>query len=213
MSCDHGVDPVFFRAFMRNQRLKERNQEYKDKMREGLMGKTMEQVEYWLWSEGELPSSPSSLESEVTPLKQSVQDEIPVLAEHKGKRKLFIRTEECESDPLPPKFRHLRTSERKVKDDYYRTCEALSGEGLSLQECTTAVVTVGNEMFGRKWKKASDKEDSFDIDTAPDKINLLEKLRHIEAQSLCMVAEKMQEGMEMGDMVTNASDSTINREG
>ena len=75
-----------------------------------------------------------------------------------------------DSDPLPLEFRHLRVSERKVKDQYFTTCAELSGEGLSLQECITAMVTVGNGLFGRHWKKRDTKEKQFDVNTAPDKL-------------------------------------------
>ena len=81
----------------------------------------------------------------------------------------------------------------------------------ALHECTTAVLTVANEMFKRNWKKSDEKKDSFDIDTAPDKIRLLEKVRQIEAEALCLVVEEIKKGKEQGHMVTHASDSTTKR--
>ena len=111
LSCDHGVDPVFYRAFMKNQRLKEKDKEYKSKREQGLHGKNMEQVEEWFRSEGELPS-PSSSESEATPVKQSHSVETPVVPVEeaagkeviKRKRRLFTSVEEMDSDPLPLEF-------------------------------------------------------------------------------------------------------------
>ena len=69
MACDSGVDPTFFRAFMTQQRLKERDQEYRERREEALVGKSMEQVEEWLRSEGDIPSA--SPESVATPVKSA----------------------------------------------------------------------------------------------------------------------------------------------
>lgn len=68
-------------------------------------------------------------------------------------------------------------------------------------------------MFGRKWKQIGDVKDSFDLDsdTAPEKRNLLQKLRQIEAESLSLVVEEMRKGKEEGHMVTHDSDSTTKR--
>ena len=65
-------------------------------------------------------------------------------------------------------------------------------------------------MSERKWKKDGDK-DSFDVDTAPEKVHLLEKLRQIEVESLSLVVEEMKKGQEAGRMITHASDSTTKR--
>ena len=216
MSCDSGVDPVFYRAFMKHQRLMERDQEYRARREEQFRELDIDEIEEYLRSTGEIPSS-TSPEFVATPAKQppsvdntplSLEEEVEVV-ERRKKRKLFVDVEDAE-DPLPMELRHLRHTERKVKDSYYTTCATLSGEGFSLHECTTAVITVGNGMFGRKCKKDDDK-DSFDVDTAPEKIHLLEKLRQIEAQSLSLVVEEMKKGQEAGRMITHASDSTTKR--
>ena len=72
MVCDSGVDPVLFRAFMTQQRLKERSEEYKARRQEALVGKNKEQVEEWLRAEGDIPSS--SPESVATPVKSAATD-------------------------------------------------------------------------------------------------------------------------------------------
>ena len=127
------------------------------------------------------------------------------------KRRLFTEVGTRENDQMPPEFQHVRDSERKVKDDLYMTCANLSGEGFSLQECISAVVTVANGMFGRKWKKPGDSTDGFDVDTLPDKKRILEKLRQVEAQSLCLVVREIELGKAEGHMITHASDSTTRR--
>ena len=70
MVCDSGVDPTFFRAFMRQQRLKERDEEYRARREEAVVGKTIEQIEEWLRSEGDIPSA--SPESVATPVRSAV---------------------------------------------------------------------------------------------------------------------------------------------
>ena len=71
------------------------------------------------------------------------------------KRKLYIENEDKEEE-MPEKYRHIRSSERKVREDVYQTFAALSGQGLSLDECSSAIKMVGNVMFGRTWIKAGE---------------------------------------------------------
>ena len=219
MSCDHGVDPTFYRAFMKQQRERERMSEYREKREEEFRGRTIEQITDLLRSQGEiLSATPSSVD---TPFKvPGCSSDTPVVTLEEGeegeemtrkKRRLFQSEEEISSDPLPLEYRHLRHSERKVKDNFYTTCTTLSGEGMSLQECITSIITIGNGMFGRRWKKSDGDNDSFDIDTAPTKMAVLEKLRLIEAESLSLVVEEMTRGGEQGHMVTHASDSTTKK--
>ena len=216
MSCDHEVDPTFYRVFMNQQRLRERDQEYKERREEEFRGRSIEQISELLRSQGEFPSdSPASVDTPVkvpgcttgTPL-VTLEEEKEGEEVTKKKRKLFhgevLDEEVSSSDLLPLQYRHLRHSERKVRDDFYTTCATLAGEGMSLLECTTAVVTFGNG----NWKKVDEKEDSFDIDTAPGNIKLLEKLRQIEAESLSLMVDEMRKGKEQGRLVTHANNST-----
>ena len=46
-----------------------------------------------------------------------------------------------------------------------------------MKEVSTAVIEVGNGMFGRKWKRPEDSEESFDIDTSLN-IRNIRRLRH-----------------------------------
>ena len=218
MSCDNGIDPVFYRAWMKSQRAKERDPDYTTNRQMEFQGKSIDQIGDYLRAEGEIPSPTTSPESSVaiTPAKAvpSVDDtpqiETGEVAAGK-KRRLFTEVGTRENDQMPPEFQHVRDSERKVKDDLYMTCANLSGEGFSLQECISAVVTVANGMFGRKWKKPGDSTDGFDVDTLPDKKRILEKLRQVEAQSLCLVVREIELGKAEGHMITHASDSTTRR--
>ena len=222
LCCDSGVDPTWFRAFFTHHRLKELDQEYRARREQEFAGKDIDQIGDWLRAEGDISSSsPESAAS--TPVKTvtsgkdtpkltlELEEDVEGGEKSSKRRRLFEVVEESESDPLPLEFRHLRKSERIVKDEFYNTCGFLSGEGYSLQECFTAMVNVGNGMFGRHWKECSEKEDTFSADTAPDKLKLIEKLRQLEAQSLNIVVEEMQRGKEEGNMITHGSDSTTKR--
>ena len=43
---------------------------------------------------------------------------------------------------------HIRESERKMKDSFFRACINISGFGMSIPEAAGAVVVVANTMFG-----------------------------------------------------------------
>lgn len=208
--CDHGVDPVYYRAIMRKRRQKEREEEHVRLRREAFLGKTMEDIEAFLETHGDFeePMIYSPAPSDGSPAAAST---VASAAPRQVKRRLFVAEEDEDEDPLPPEFRHIRDSERKVRDTFYTTCANLSGEGLSLQEASSAVIVVGNGMFGRSWKKSQANDGMFDRDTAPEPTNILDKMRQIEAQSLSLIVKEVQEGKASGRMITHASDSTTRR--
>ena len=212
MECDNGVDPIWYRAVMKRQRMRERqDQEYIRKREENFRGKTLQQIEDFLESTGEIPLSSSPNTSTDTPKKTPlppVEEEVDM---PKKRKRLYESGEESEDDDMPEKFRHVRSSERKVKEEVYQTYAALSGQGLSVDECSSALVMVANGMFGRSWTKAGE-EKTFGNDTLPEKMRVIEALRQIEAQSLNLVVLDMKRGKEEGHMITLASDSTTRRD-
>ena len=112
---------------------------------------------------------------------------------------------------MPEKIRHIRSSERKVRNEFYLTVANLMGIGLSNNEASSAIVEVGNTMFDRKWKKSVEYDETFDIDTAPAHKCITEALREIEAQSLSLVVDKLENEKQKGKMITHASDSTTKK--
>ena len=58
------------------------------------------------------------------------------------------------NDPLPLCFRHVRNSERKVKDSIYLALTDLIGIELSIPEAQKAVRNVSNRVFGKDFKIA-----------------------------------------------------------
>ena len=111
--------------------------------------------------------------------------------ETKKRKRTFI-TGFDSADPLPVKFRHIRTGERKVKEEYYRVVDKLmSKHHMSANQATAAVVEVGNYMFSREWKYQDAESDTFDMDTVPDKAHNRAMGKALEAFTLAKIAEKI----------------------
>ena len=135
----------------------------------------MDAIKQMLVEDGQIPSASSN---EPTPAKEG-DDWLPDVEEvGKKRRKLFINTERDETDSLPMEFRHLRESERIVKQSVYQTIAQLVGSGLSQNESAKAICIVGNNLFGRDWKQLDDEanEETFDKDTLPAKSRIKEAL-------------------------------------
>ena len=66
--CDHRVDTMFYSAFMRKQRLREKDLEYRTMKEEECGGRNMEEISKLLSSQGKF-SSCSSPEHESSPVR------------------------------------------------------------------------------------------------------------------------------------------------
>ena len=133
----------------------------------------------------------------------------------KRKRK-FVDTIDDENDPLPSEFRHVRTSERKVKDSIYLAITDLIGIGLSVAESQKAVKIVSNRVFKRNFKildvNCQDVLDEFDLDTLPNERSIRKVAEQVEVHGLAAEAEFIiQEGKEDNNVLTHASDSTTKK--
>ena len=49
------------------------------------------------------------------------------------------------------KYRHIRDSARKVKENVYRVVSDLVVRGMSLNEAVQAILAVSNGLFDRTW--------------------------------------------------------------
>ena len=214
---------MFEAAKNKAERLRERQKENSEARAKQFNFKTMEDVTNELIETGEIvtPSSESShddVEDEeviLCPREERVDPEPE--GTKKGRKRQFIQRPESDDDPLPKRFRHIREiSERsrlglrKVKDDFYKTVANLSGTGLFTHEATTAVVLVGNGLFGRSWKTYEEAE-VLDNDTTPHKANIIAANRLVEAQSLSLAMEEVEKKKEEGRMLTHAMDSTTKK--
>ena len=117
MSCDHGVNPIYYRAFMKQQRLRERDLEYTTRREEEFRGRNMEEISEFLRSQGEFSSrSPESVVTPAKPVASTTDTPRRTLEEggesevSRKKVKLFHgeEEEESDSDSLPQHYRHLR---------------------------------------------------------------------------------------------------------
>ena len=216
MECDKGVDPVWYRAIMRKQRARELEDiEYVQKRARDHAGKSLEEIDNILMDQGEVPSASPESSTAGTPAKDTTATPVQVEDNNNGgkkRKRLFEEVEEEENDEIGRKYRHIRDSERNVKDSFYQTSANLAGQGFSIAECAIAVVEVGNGMFGRKWKLSKNDQDNLDVDTIPEDKAIRKALRQVEAQSLNLVVKEMQRGKEDNRMVTLASDSTTRRQ-
>ena len=240
MYCSRGVDPVYECARLKFERLRERQEKDKEARARLYEFLTMEQVEASLIESGDIPLSASensseNVEDEEVFIKEKEAEEtidtkeitentettditentetthIPENTEtiRKKRKRSFICAENVD-DPLPKRFRHIRNSERIVKDEFYKTIAKLSGAGLSVSESASAVVEVGNGMFARNWKKEEDTE-IIDLDTTPTKRSMVSANRMIESQSLCLAVEEVEKQKGEGRMITHAMDSTTKK--
>ena len=216
--CDHGVDPVWYCAMLRKQRMRERHEEYKRKMNENFEMKNLDEITEMLNDEkfeGEEPEEEEEEEEE-----EEMEGEEGTKRGHEGgnanessppkKKRSFVKVDK-DNDSLPPQFQHLRESERKVKDAVYYTIANLTGLGMSIPEATKAIVEVGNGLFGRSWKLQSDDTEVFDNNTMPSKGNIRDKLTLIETQSLSLIADEIVNRSNEGRMITHAIDSTTKK--
>ena len=93
----------------------------------------------------------------------------------------------------------------------------LDGEGFSYMESQIAIVTVANNLFGRKWKLPSmdkndkDEESTFDADTLPVKQSQRSMVNKVEALSLKLVGDRVIEADSEGATITHATDATTRK--
>ena len=125
MQCDRGVDPVWYQAVMRRERMREREEKYRQERDKQFQFKDMAEIEAMLSAEGETVSA-STTSAEVSPEKV-----IPQAADcGRKKRKLFVcELEESEMEEMPARLTHVRDSERNVRDSFYLTVGTWWGGG------------------------------------------------------------------------------------
>ena len=235
MECGGSVDPVWYQAVMKKQREKERSEENQNVMSTQFLFQPLSKIEELLNENGEIVSesensddeTDNNLLHEAENIADAVEnnnetiDSNDIEQEHiesggdvdktQKIRKRFNKKEENNNDPLPLEYRHVRLSERKVKDVIYKALGNLSGEGLSLLESVKAVVEVANVCFGRNWKIPADEDETFDNDTMPHSKNIREMMKMIEAQSMDLLVDKMVDGKEQGRMLTHYTDSSTKK--
>ena len=216
MECDHGVDPVWYAAMMKKQRSREKSEEYKKKQQEQFATVDLDKISDLLNEDGGLVSSEeeddsnSEVEEEVQAQENEIRGECS--SHPKNKKRKFEKVSQSKNlSDIPVRYRHLRDSERNVRDEVYKTIADLLGAGLSINEATKAIILVGKGMFDLEWKSHEQDEETFDVNTMPHYRNIHDKIKLIEAQSLSLVVDEMVLRSSEGRMLTHAIDSTTKR--
>ena len=235
MECGKQVDPVWYQAMMKKQRERERLEAYREERDRQFLYHPLSHIEGILREDGSLSSTGDISEEEEgnvakkartedvdetereTPIdeeKEKVSDALEETEELEvttRTKKKFVEVEGDEIDPLPEKYRHIRKSERKVKDEVFIAIGNMVGEGLSLDESAKAIVEVGNVMFERKWKVPREGDETFDVNTLPAKSNIREALKQQEAQDLDLMVDELERGKEEQRPLTHFTDSTTKK--
>ena len=135
-------------------------------------------------TESDEPNTQASAESDAASIEYEAD-------EPKAKKRRVFGVRGADAD-LPQHWQHIRTSERKVRPEYYRVVDKLmSSFHMSLSQATAAVVEVGRSMFNLKWKYHDDDEQVIDVDTAPHKKNNITMSKAIEAFTLSKIVQEM----------------------
>ena len=223
MECDKGVDPIWYAAMLRKQRIRERSEQYKRQMEEKFLFVDIDKVgdllnEQGAVSDADEPNSESFLahnaltdksssycvagDGESTPTSSNLPNDI------------YPSSSGCMeqvNDLLPIQMRHVRKSDRIIREEIYETLADLKGLGLSSNEACKALVTVANTLFDRRWKIHEEKSNAFLLDTLPHTRNIRHAEELIEAKSLSCVVAEMQKNSEEERMITHATDSTTKK--
>ena len=209
MVCTNRCDPLFYMTWLKQQRQEEAKQNWQKDKQELFKFRSLREIKALLIDRGEEVTD-SEDEDQV-----QVQDQVDLVRteedEPAKKKKKVYKKKDDNGDTLPINVRHIRIKERQVKQEFYQTCAALTGLGLSIPEASAAVVVVGNRMFGRSWKNADANDDTFDCDTVPTARNIRMALQLQEVEGMARTVDLVQDGKGEGRAVTHASDSTTKK--
>jgi len=153
-------------------------------------------------------SSEQSAEENRSEYEASDSEEVPSGRRKKRRKLNFGPSTSDEHDEMPAQYRHIRLGERKVRPQIYEAMDQLkSVNHMSETQAAAAVVTIGNKVFGRKWKLHHESESEIDRDTLPDKRNVKQAGRSLEALALHEIVKQMMDSDEKS-VVTYADDGS-----
>ena len=111
----------------------------------------------------------------------------------KRKRRRYVAEAGTEnSGELPDCYRHIRSSAKKVRPEYYTAVDRCISElHMSKEQAIGSTLIIAKELFNVKWKRLEDGSTVIDMDTVPDKKNIREMGRAREALALCSLVEKI----------------------
>ena len=133
-----------------------------------------------------------------------------------SKRQKYQPVPEQPDDPLPFETRHVRYSERCVRDVIYRSTTDLIGIGLSPREALAVVEIVANRYVGRELhqSKAPPEADETefipleppDQNVLPNERSVRDMAERVEAQGLADEAKEIITRSKQGDIITHTGD-------
>ena len=120
---DNRCGPLFYHIWLKNQRLQEAHDQYKNDRAEQFRYKSLDAVKRVLEENGEIVSPSSGSGEDTTEEQGNMPDEAEGEAgvesePPKNKRRTYQQSESSCQAHLPEKFMHIRESERKVKDSF-----------------------------------------------------------------------------------------------
>ena len=93
--------------------------------------------------------------------------------------------------PMPEGYCHIRSGERKVREEIYTVMHLLSSKyHMSNQQIEGSIITVANMLFDREWKPYQTKGNT-DLNTLPNMKNHLNAEPLFEAMALNAIAEEV----------------------
>lgn len=127
------------------------------------------------------------------------------------KRRLMTNEGSDDKTGIPPQYRHLRSGQRKIRPEFYRTVDKLmSVYHCSYSQAVAGVVETGNMMFGRSWKYHDEDPDKIDIDTVPADAQIRQAGKAILALTLSEITDLMMSG---SDVVITYHDDGSKKQG
>ena len=110
----------------------------------------------------------------------------------KRKRRRMSGESTDNSGSLLEHYRHIRTSAKSVRPEFYTAVDRCISElHMSNEQATSAITIIAKEMFNLKWKKHNEDDSVVDLDTLPAKPAILVMQRSREALALSSLVEKM----------------------
>ena len=121
-------------------------------------------------------------------LSDQCDDYVPEIKKEKYEKK----PESSNNDmPMPERYCHIRTRQRKVHEEMYTVMHLLSSKyRMSKQQIEKSIITVANMLFDREWKLYKTKGNT-DLNTLPSMKNLINTELLFEAMALNAIVEEM----------------------
>lgn len=109
------------------------------------------------------------------------------------KRRIQVPISDAQNcEELPKNYRHIRTSIRKVRPEFYTAVDRMISElHMSKKQAVSAILITAKELFNIKWKTANEDDTVIDLDTAPQNFSLRKEGKAREILALNLIVDKI----------------------